>query len=295
MSNTVKAILLLLAAMAVFTVLDTSAKVLTQSLPIPVSVFFRYFIALLIAIGVVWQRGGASLLTTRHPYLQVSRGLLLMGSTFGNFLAMSYLQLAQTAAIFFTIPLWVCALSMPLLGEKVGLRRWMAVAVGFGGVIVIMRPGSAGFHWAMLVSLGNAFLGACYNLATRKVGGHDATETSLFYVCLVGAAASALPAFNAWLQPVGGQWVLLLLMGVAGAAGHLLMIEAHRLAPASTIAPFIYTQIIWMTLSGALVFGQFPDLWTVLGAAVVVASGIYVFNRERQHGVTTAQAVTPED
>lgn len=280
--------------MAVFTVLDTSAKFLTQSLPIPVSVFFRYFIALIIAALVVWRRGGASLLITRHPVLQVLRGLLLMGSTFGNFLAMSYLQLAQTAAIFFTIPLWVCALSVPLLGEKVGLRRWLAVAVGFCGVLVIMRPGTMSFHWAMLLALWNSFLGACYNLATRKVGGRDSTETSLFYVCLVGAAGAAAPMAANWVEPSGWQWLPLLLMGLAGATGHLMVIEAHRLAPASTIAPFIYSQIVWMTISGALVFGQFPDLWTIVGASIVVMSGIYVFNRERKLGGSAAEA-TPED
>ncbi len=126
------------------------------------------------------------------------RGVLLMASTTLNFLALSYLQLAQIAAILFTIPLWVCALSMPLLREPVGIRRWSAVIVGFLGVLVVMRPGTSDFHWAMFASLGASLCGGIYNILTRKVGGADRAETSLFYVCLVGAAAAALPLPWAW-------------------------------------------------------------------------------------------------
>jgi drug/metabolite transporter (DMT)-like permease len=293
-SNTIKAILLILATMAVFTVLDATAKYLNQSLPLVVTVFFRYAIALVIALVLLLRRGGVSLLLTRHPALQVSRGFFLLASTFLNFFAMSYLQLAQTAAISFTVPLWVCALSVPLLGEKVGLRRWLAVLVGFCGVLIIMRPGSMDFHWAMLVSLCSSLCAACYNLATRKVGGKDAAETSLLYVCLVGSMASAPVAALSWQLPVGLQWLWLVMIGAAGAGGHLMLIEAHRKATAATLAPFVYSQIIWMTMAGVVLFGQWPDAWTVIGALIVVASGIYVFNRERRRGVTTPAAV-PED
>ena len=295
MSDRLKAILLLMGAMASFTLLDTSAKYASQSLPILVGVFFRYAIALVFAAVIVWRAGGVALLSTRHPYLQVTRGLLLLASTMCNFTAMSYLQLAQTAAIFFTVPLLVCALSVPLLGEHVGLRRWIAVAIGFLGVLVIMRPGTMNFHWAMLVSLSSALFGALYNITTRKVGGADATQTSLFYVGLVGALGAALPLTRVWQTPQGFEWLLMLMMGVMGTLGHFMLIKAHRLAPASAIAPFIYTQIIWMTIAGAVVFGQFPDHWTLIGAVIVVASGVYVFARERKLGVTTAQEATPEE
>jgi drug/metabolite transporter (DMT)-like permease len=281
-SNTVKAIFLTMAAMAMFAVLDASGKFVTQSLPLPVAVFFRYFIAFLLAATLVAKTGGFSTLRTQHPYLQVLRAGILLFSTFCNFFAMQYLQLAQVAAISFTIPLLVCALSVPLLGEHVGLRRWLAVVIGFGGVLVIMRPGTESFHWAMMASLFNALLGALYNIMTRKVGGRDAAETSLFYVCLFGAMGATLPMLTYWQTPTGWQWLPLVLMGIAGAVGHFMLIEAHRLAAASAIAPFIF------------VFGQFPDAWTIAGAAVVVASGIYVFNRERKLGVAT-QAATPAD
>ena len=183
---------------------------------------------------------------------------------------------------------------MPLLGEQVGLRRWLAVIIGFCGVLVIMRPGTGSFHWAMLVSLFNALLGALYNITTRKVGGKDTAETSLFYVCLFGAMGATLPMLSHWQTPTGWQWLPLVLMGIAGAVGHFMLIQAHRLAAASAIAPFIYTQIIWMIIAGYVVFGQFPDGWTLAGAAIVVASGIYVFNRESKLGVATT-ATTPAD
>ncbi len=283
-----------MASMAMFAVLDASGKFITQSLPLPVAVFFRYFIALLLAGLLLTQTGGVATLKTRHPVLQVVRAGFLLASTFCNFFAMQYLQLAQVAAISFTIPLWVCALSVPLLGEHVGLRRWLAVVVGFCGVLVIMRPGTDDFHWAMLVSLFNALLGALYNITTRKVGGLDAAETSLFYVCLFGAIGATLPMLSHWQTPVGWQWLPLVLMGLAGAIGHFMLIQAHRLAAASAIAPFIYTQIIWMMIAGILIFGQYPDQWTLIGAAIVVGSGIYVFNRERKLGVITT-ATTPGD
>lgn len=287
MNNALKAILLTMAAMAVFATLDASAKFVNQSLPMQVSVFFRYGIALVVTALVLWRYGGLTLLSTRHPVLQVLRGLFLLSSTFTNFFAMHYLQLAEVAAISFTIPLWVCALSVPLLGEKVGLRRWLAVLVGFCGVLVVMRPGTDSFHWAMLVSLVTALLGALYNLITRKVGASDSANTSLLYVCVVGTLGATGPMLANWQTPEGLQWLPLVVMGVTGAVGHFMLIEAHRMSPAATIAPFIYTQIVWMVLAGYLVFDQFPDGWTLVGAGIVVASGAYVFNRERKRGVTT--------
>ncbi len=282
-----RAILLAMVAMALFATLDATAKFVTHSLPVPVAVFFRYAIALLLSGSLLWKAGGPSFLATRHPGLHLVRGLLLLASTMGNFTAMQYLQLAQTGAIFFTIPLWVCALSVPLLGEHVGIRRWAAVLVGFCGVLVIMRPGSAGFHWAMLLALGNAMLGALYNIATRKVRS-DPAETSLFYLSLFGSLGAVLPALHVWQTPIDWQWLLLVILGVAGASGHFAIIAAHRLANATVLAPFTYTQIIWMTLFGYVLFGNVPDGYTLLGAVIVVASSIYIFARERAHGQTGA-------
>ena len=241
----------------------------------------------ILSVIILARAGGPELAITRHPFLQVVRGLMLLASTGFNFLAITYLQLGQTAAISFTIPLWVCALSVPLLGERVGIRRWAAVMVGFLGVLVIMRPGTISFHWAMLLSLGATLCGSIYNIATRKVGGRDRAETSLLYVGLVGSLGAALPLPWHWLMPQGTQWFLLLAMGLCGGIGHFLLIQAHRLAPASLLAPFFYTQIIWMILIGLVVFGDVPDIWTIVGAAIVIASGLFVFARERALGRRT--------
>ncbi len=278
-------------AMIVFTSLDTQAKHLVLGgFPGPVGVFFRYAINVVIAVAVIAWSGTLASFSTRHPWLQALRGLMLMLSTFLNFTAMFYLQLVQTAAIFFTIPLFVCILSVPFLGERVGWRRWLAVAIGFVGVLVVMRPGTMHFHWAMILSIGASICGSIYNLATRKVGGHDSAETSVFYAGLFGALGSATTLPWTWVMPHGLQWLFLLGMGMAGAGGHYLLTQAHRLAPASLLAPFIYTQIIWMTLSGYLFFGDVPDHWTVIGASIVVLSGLFVFARERKLGRETTVA-----
>ncbi|HRX37360.1 MAG TPA: DMT family transporter [Aestuariivirga sp.] len=294
MTSNVKGILMMAIAIMFFAMLDGQAKFVMLSLPAPVAVFFRYFVALLVSVALLVRAGGPSLLLTQHPALQVLRGVLLLTSTGLNFIAISHLQLAQVAAILFTIPLWVCALSVPLLGERVGIRRWSAVLIGFLGVLVVMRPGTSDFHWAMLCSFASSLCGAVYNIVTRKVGARDRAETSLFYVGLVGAAVAALPLNWYWQMPQGIQWIPLIGMGLCGGIGHLLLTQAHRLAPASLLAPFTYTQIIWMIIIGYVAFGNVPDHWTLIGASVVVASGLFVFARERTLGRASTTPAPPD-
>ena len=273
---------LMTGAFAMFALLDATAKYLVDDLGVGLMVFARYAFSLVFVTIWVWQQGGSSLLITRHGTLQAVRGLLLVVSTAANFVAVGYLQLAQTSAIGFSNALWVCALSPLLLGERVGLRRWIAVVVGFIGVLIIIRPGTMSFHWAMLLSLVNALSTALYQIATRKVGAEDRALTSLFYVSLVGTIAAAPLAPIEWAMPSAVQWVLLALMGFYGMFGHYMLIQAHRLSPAPLLAPYVYTQIIWMTLIGFVVFGDVPDAMTVIGAGIVVATGLYVFYREGQ-------------
>ncbi|MCA0433823.1 MAG: DMT family transporter [Proteobacteria bacterium] len=294
MSQTLKGILLMLAAMAVFVFLDSTAKLVMQTLDTFTAVFFRYAIALALTCVLIWRTGGLSLLHTRHPWLQVTRGALLVVSTWFNFIALRHLELATSAAIFFTVPLLVCGLSALLLGEHVGPRRWLAVAIGLLGVLVIMRPGTMAFHWAMLSSLAAAFCSALYNITTRKVGSHDRAETSLFFVGLFGSIGSLAPLPWHWQMPQGSEWLMLLIMGTAGVGGHFLLIQAHRLASAATLAPYIYTEIIWMTIAGIILFSHYPDRWTIAGAAIVIACGIYVWHRERAHALReTAVEINP--
>jgi drug/metabolite transporter (DMT)-like permease len=272
---------LMVGAFAMFAMLDATAKYLVGVLGVGFVVFGRYGFSLLFVGLWVWQQGGSGLLVTGNGILQIVRGLLLMVSTSANFIALGYLQLAQTSSIAFSNPLWVCALSPLLLGERVGPRRWFAVVVGFIGVLLIIQPGTMSFHWAMLLSLTSALSTALYQIATRKVGAEDRAITSLFYVSLVGSLAAAPLAPIGWAMPSVGQWGLLVLAGFFGSFGHYMLAQAHRMAPAPVLSPFVYTQIIWMTLFGFVLFGDVPDIMTIVGGIAVVASGLYVLYRER--------------
>jgi drug/metabolite transporter (DMT)-like permease len=272
---------LMVGAFAMFAMLDATAKYLMGFLGVGLVVFARYGFSLAFVGLLVWQQGGPGLLVTGNGVLQIVRGLLLMVSTSTNFIALGYLQLAQTSSIAFSNPLWVCALSPLLLGERVGPRRWVAVLVGFIGVLLIIRPGTMSFHWAMLLSLTSALSTALYQIATRRVGVEDRAITSLFYVSLVGSVAAAPLAPIGWAMPSVGQWGLLVLAGFFGSFGHYMLAQAHRMAPAPVLSPFVYTQIIWMTLFGFVLFGDVPDVMTIIGGSAVVASGLYVLYRER--------------
>jgi drug/metabolite transporter (DMT)-like permease len=208
---------LMVGAFAMFAMLDATAKYLVGFLGVGLVVFARYGFSLVFVGLLVWQQGGSGLLVTGNGVLQVVRGLLLIVSTGTNFIALGYLQLAQTSSIAFSNPLWVCALSPLLLGERVGPRRWFAVLVGFMGVLLIIQPGTMSFHWAMLLSLTSALSTALYQIATRKVGAEDRAITSLFYVSLVGSLAAAPLAPIGWAMPSVGQWGLLVLMRVSSA------------------------------------------------------------------------------
>ncbi len=272
---------LMVGAFAMFAMLDATAKYLVGFLGVGLVVFARYGFSLVFVCLLLWQQGGSGLLVTGNGVLQVVRGLLLIVSTGTNFIALGYLQLAQTSSIAFSNPLWVCALSPLLLGERVGPRRWFAVLVGFIGVLLIIQPGTVSFHWAMLLSLTSALSTALYQIATRRVGAEDRAITSLFYVSLVGSLAAAPLAPIGWVTPGLGQLGLLVMMGFFGSFGHYMLTQAHRMAPAPVLSPFLYTQIIWMTLIGFVVFGDVPDMMTIVGGSAVVASGLYVLYRER--------------
>ncbi len=281
-SSRVRGCLLLIAGVFCFALLDTIAKVLVVDYAVGQLVWIRYLGALVIALAVALPKYGLAIFRTRHPYLQGLRGLLLVASTLANFIALSFLPLATNAAILYTAPLFICALSVPLLGEKVGWRRWSAILVGFLGAMIVVRPGFAGFHWAASLSLTATLCIAFYSLATRQVAAKDNSHTSLVYVSLVGALAATPIAFLEWRTPEGLDILLFGLLGVFGSVGHFLLIVAHSLAPASTLAPFTYAQIIAVALLGYLVFDHIPDAWVWLGAATICASGLYLGYRERK-------------
>lgn len=278
------AIGLMLVAFVTFTGIDTSAKWLTtHGLPPLQVVFIRYAGHLLLVAGLFLPLVGPTMLRTVNPRLEVGRALLLLLSTIGNFFAVKYMPLTMTSAIIFSGPLLVCALSVPLLGEHVGWRRWLAILIGFGGILVVIRPGAGGVEWAALFSVFSVCCASLYFIATRKLAGVDSALTQQFYAALVATAAIAPFAFGDWTWPQDtAGWVAFTLIGFFGFAGHQCLTVAHRFAPASALAPFVYIQILFMVASSWLIFNQPPDQWVVAGASIVIGSGLYVWLRERQ-------------
>jgi drug/metabolite transporter (DMT)-like permease len=277
-------IALVLMGYLMFTVIDSCAKWLSQSgLPTTEVVFVRYAGQLLLVSALFLPARGSALLATHRPWLEVARGLCLFASTVANFVAILFLPLTVTASISFTMPLMVCALSIPLLGETVGWRRWAAIVVGFIGVVIIVQPGTAAFQPAALLSLLAALFSALYMLLTRKLAGVDAVTTQQFYAALI-ATACVLPfAFGGWKWPSDAAgWSAFVMIGTAALIGHQVLTIAHRFAPASVLAPFAYAHIIFMTASSWLIFNQPPDVWIYVGAPIVIASGLYIWLRERQ-------------
>jgi len=282
-SNRLVGIGLISATYLLFTLLDGSAKWLVQSVPVLVVVWLRFLTHTLIASALLFPMRGLALVRTQHLRWHLARGLMFVAMTGMNFWALQFLQLTVTASIFFMVPILVALLSAPLLGEKLDAKRWGAILIGFAGVLVIVRPGSEAFHPAMLLSLVNAVLYAIFNMMTRKLAAYDPPETIQFLPAVVATVVLAPFALAAWESPHGWfEWLLLCLMGVFGGTGHYLLAMAHRYAPASTLAPFLYQQILYMAIFGYLVFGSVPDAAVWIGAAIVIASGLYLFSRERR-------------
>jgi len=280
--RTLLAIGLVLGALLAFTGLDTCAKWLVlHGLPAAQVAFVRYAVhlAIVVAIGVATAE---RLWVTSSLGAVSLRALFLLGSTLLNFVAVFYLPLTMTSALMFSSPLWVCLLSIPLLGEEVGLRRWLAMLVGFGGILIVARPWSGTLHWAVLLSLGGAVCIAFYAILTRRLAGRDSTNAQQFYAGLIATLGVAPFALLDWRWPGdSASWVALGLIGWFGWGGHQMLTIAHRYGSASTLAPFTYVQIVYMTVSSWLVFAQPPDGWVLVGAGVVAASGLYIGVRER--------------
>lgn len=289
--NRLLAIGLMCGAVLCFAMLDASAKWLSSAMDPLQVVFARYAGSMLLVLALLnpWSRPGV--LRTRKPWLQAGRSLLLLGSTALNFVALKYLQLAETVSIMFATPLLVALLSGPLLGEWPGPRRLAAIGVGFLGVLVITRPGLGSMHPAAWLSVMGCICYAFYSLATRTLSAFDPPETTMVYSGVAGTLAM-LPLLP-WIWTTPSEplpWALMFATGLFGGVGHWMLILAHRIAPAAVLAPFIYSQIVWMIALGWLVFGQLPDRWTFAGAGVVIASGLYLLYRERVRAVPEGSA-----
>ena len=283
-----KAIGLMVAAVVLFSALDTSAKYLVtrEGLSVAQVVWSRFigqFVLLLILVPAFGIMSAKALFTTNRLGLQIVRSVLMVGTTAFNFLALQYLRLDQTITIVFLAPLMVALLAGPLLGEWVGRRRLIAIFVGFVGVVIAVRPGFGAVHPAVLYAFAAMFVYALFMLLTRHMAHFDPPLVTLFYSMFVGTFAGAPFAFAEWQTPPDMlSLVLLSLLGILGGTGHWLFIHAYRLAPASAIAPFLYMQLLSMVAFGFAVFGDLPDVWTLAGASLIVASGVYLVHRERR-------------
>jgi drug/metabolite transporter (DMT)-like permease len=266
-----------------FSLLDGGAKWLVRTLPVVEVVWLRFLMQVLLGGALLLPRQGMALLHTRQPRLQLLRALLMTTMTAINFWVLQYLQLAETASIMFSTPILIALLAAPMLGEKLDRARWTAIVVGFAGVLVVVRPGTQGFHPALLIALLNALLYALFNLITRRLAAYD-SPTATQFLSALGATLALTPfALAAWQTPATAlEWGVACLTGLFGGLGHYGFALAYRYAPASVLAPFLYQQIIWMVLLGYLIFGDVPDAAVVAGAAIVISSGGYLLWRERK-------------
>ncbi len=264
-----------------YATLDTAAKWLVLALPVVQVVWLRFLTHSLLGLALLAPTYGMRLFRVNQPALQLLRGVLLATMTGFNFWALLYLQLDVTGAIQFSVPILIALISARWLGERLDLRRWVAILAGFAGVLLIVRPGSHAFHPAIVLSLVNAVLYAAFNLLTRRLAATDLPAATQLLSALVATVLMTPFGIWYWTQPHGAlAWVLVLSMGIFGGLGHLMAAQAHRYASAAVLGPFLYQQIIYMTLFGWLVFGHVPDAAVVGGAAIVVASGLYLLYRE---------------
>jgi len=274
-------ILFMCLAVNLFPLLNAASKYLSTGFPIVEIVWARYIGHLVFILLAFYPRHRTRLFRSRSPWTQAARSVLLLLSTAIYFVAIAYVPLTTAAAINFVAPLLVTALSVPLLGEQVGIRRWTAILVGFAGALIIVRPGGAEFHWAASLVFVSAGCSALYQVLTRKVAAGDSPETSITLAALTATLLTSL-VVPFYLELPGDwlSWALFLSLGVTGGFGHYFLTRAYTLGPASVISPFGYVQLIGATALGFAVFGDFPDRWTWVGAAVIVASGLYVAARE---------------
>jgi drug/metabolite transporter (DMT)-like permease len=277
-----RGVLLMVAAVGVFSLMDTVAKYLTRFYPVPVVVWLRFSMNLAVLLVFLAARGELGRLVPRRPGLQVTRGLLLAGATIFFVGSLSMMPIAEAAAIGFVMPLFLAVLAVPMLGERMDVARIAAVLAGLAGALVIVRPGAEAFTpWALL-PVGMALCNALYQIYTRKLAGVDHALTSLVWGAIVGTVvfSAVLPFY--WVAPANPwHWLAFGAIGVLASVGHFILIRAYDYASATTLSPFFYTQLVWVMLLGWIVFGEFPDGWSLLGMGIIVVAGLSLVGRQR--------------
>jgi drug/metabolite transporter (DMT)-like permease len=279
--DTLRGILLMLGAVAVFSTMDALIKHLAEGYSPLQIIFFRNLFAFLPLLPVLARGDGLALLRTQRLGSHLARAAMGFGAMICFFTAFALMPLADVVAISLSAPIFVTAFSVPLLAERVGPRRWAAVLVGFVGVLVMVRPGGEGLvQPAALLPLGGAVLYALALIAMRKLGATERATTTVFYFTLACTAMSALAQPFVWRTPDLADFALLVCVGLLGGSAQLLMTQALRLAPAATVAPFDYSALVFSIGYGFLIWGEVPDWMLLAGAVIVAASGLYILHRE---------------
>ena len=289
-NKTGQGIALMVVAMGVLPLLDVCAKFLGQGgIPILQIVWARMFFGAVLTLPFAWQAAGPRGLLPERLGFHTARAAALVGSTGFFFGAISFMPIADSLAIFFVQPLLITALSPLLLKEHVGPRRWAAVAIGFCGTLIIIRPGFQEFNPGMALAFASGTCMALYMLITRRLARDEDPLMTTFHTSLMGAAMMSLTLPFLWQPPDAGQWGLLLLLAAIAVAGHFLIARAYTMAEASLLAPLAYTEMIMATLAGWWFFGEMPDGWTFFGVAILIACAIYISVRERVRRVPVAR------
>jgi drug/metabolite transporter (DMT)-like permease len=263
-------------AVLCFASLDTLSKYLSPHYPVTSLVWMRYLVQTVLLAAFVGPRMGFALVRTRRPVLQILRALCLLGASLCVVTAVRYLPLAELTSIVFLTPVIICVISIPILGEKVGTSDWVAVIIGFIGVLVIVRPGGQMLTFAALLPLCAAVLNSLYQVLTRHFSASEHPSTTNFITGLVGTVLLAFMMPEGWTPPGFTDGLLIVGMGVSALAGHLLLTRAYQVASPAVLAPYSYGQILWATVLGYLVFDMLPDSTSSIGMAIIAFSGLYV-------------------
>ena len=269
-----------LSAFTVFSCADAAVKWLSATHSIFQIIFLSTLFAFVPVAGLVIREGGLKALRPRHPWLVTARALLLAIDMVFVFYAFSRLPLADAYTMLFTAPMLATALSVPLLGEHVGWRRWSAVAVGFAGVLIVLRPGFAAVNLGHIAALGSSSFFALSMIVARRIGNSESSSTLLvsMMVALLVVSGPILP--TAYVSPSLSDLAVLAGLGLLMGVGHLGLIQALRLAPSAVVAPFHYSQIVWAVIFGLLLFNDHPTVWVIAGSMIIIASGLYTLWRE---------------
>jgi drug/metabolite transporter (DMT)-like permease len=260
---------------------DVTAKYLSATLPSVEIAWIRFAVFVLIMVPAMVPGSPIFALVTPRPGLQLMRGLALLSSSLFFISGLRFLPIAEASATGFVAPLFVTALSIAFLGERVGLRRWLATVVGLVGVMIILRPGTSAFHPAAFFPLVSALAWACTLIMTRMMSGRERAATTMTWSSIAGVCILSALVPLVWVAPSWHDILFGVFIGVASTAGQWIVVLAFRYADASVLAPFSYTQLLWVSILGFLVFGEVPDVWTITGAVFIVASGLYTAHRER--------------